>query len=334
MHRSHRIPSFRSLGYTTAATLLAAAASVSLQAQQPVAASMAAPALNLQAALSRPLDLASPNLAYSSSAGASETATAEDFTFSKAEPASAETQPPPRRRRYGRPNYNDRLHNADGSSKIAAVIGGGFTVPTGDITTKYLKTSWKFQGGVGYNVSKKLGVMVQFDWDNFGLPGNLLNSQQNYYNSIGFVDQNNQPIDFSGLDGHTHIWSLTLNPTFTFYDSEKVGAYAVVGGGFYHKVTNFTLPAIGQGFSYYYGPYQYQYNQNFDAYTSNSAGVNGGLGVTYKLSRFSNQKLFAEVRYVHTFNSVRPASAAPLTNLFPGNSSTSDYLPITVGLRF
>ena len=94
------------------------------------------------------------------------------------------------------------------------------------------------------------------------------------------------------------------------------------------------LPAIGEAFSYYYGPYQYQYNQNFDSYTSNSVGVNGGLGVTYKLSRFSNQKLFAEVRYVHTFNSYRPASAAPLTNFYPGNSVATDYLPITVGLRF
>jgi hypothetical protein len=223
------------------------------------------------------------------------------------------------------------MHNSDGSSKFAAVVGAGLTAPVGDVTTKYLNTSWKFQGGVGYNLNKKFGVMAQFDWDNFGLPGNLLASQQSYYNSLGFTDNTGAPIDFSGFDGHTHIWSFTLNPTFTFYDSEKLGAYAVVGGGFYHKVTNFTLPTTAIGYSYYYGYYQYTANQSFDQYTSNAPGANGGIGLTYKLSRFSNQKLFAEVRYVHTFNSARAGS---YTNLFPGNASTSDYLPITFGLRF
>lgn len=332
MHMSHRNLFLRNLGRTTVATLFAAAATISLHAQQP-AALTASPSLNLQAALKQPSDLfalsalSSPELGYSSSAGAAETATAEDYSFSKSE----DSQPPPRRRRYGRPNYNDRMHNADGSSKFAAVVGAGLTVPVGNVATKYLNTSWKFQGGVGYNVSRKLGVMFQFDWDNFGVPGNIITSQYYLYNSQGYVDGNGNPVDFTGLDAHTHIWSFTLNPTFTFYDSDKLGAYAVVGGGFYHKVTNFTVPTIGVGYDYYYGPYQYQTNQSFDSYVSNAPGANGGLGITYKLSRFSNQKIFAEVRYVHTFNSARTPSS---TNFFPGNASTSDYLPITVGLRF
>ena len=122
------------------------------------------------------------------------------------------------------------------------------------------------------------------------------------YNNLGFTDSDGNPVDFSGLDGNAHIWSFSLNPTLNFYQGDKLGAYAVVGGGFYHKVTDFTLPQLGEGYSYYYGPYEYTYNQNIDTYTSNAPGVTGGIGVTYKFSRFANQRFFAEARYVHTFN--------------------------------
>ena len=332
MHMPHRNPSLRNLGRSAVATLLVAAASVTLHAQG-AATPANVPSLKLGNSFAQPFNLAAlssaPDLGYSSSAGTAETAAATDFSFATSE----ETQPPPRRRRYGRPNYNDRMHNADGSNKFAAVVGAGLTIPSGNVSN-FLNTSWKFQGGVGYNASKKFGVMAQFDWDNFGLPGNVINTQYNLYSNQGYTDGNGNPISFAGLDGHTHIWSLTLNPTFTFYDTDKVGAYAVVGGGFYHKVTNFTIPETSLGYSPFYGYYQYTANQSFDAYTSNAVGVNGGVGLTYKFSRFSQQKFFAEVRYVHTFNSYRSAAAAPLTNFYPANSLATDYLPITVGLRF
>ncbi len=248
-------------------------------------------------------------------------------------------QPPPRRRRYGRPNYNDRFHNADGSNRLAFVAGVGLNVPVGGATSNYLSTNFRFEVGGGINLSKKLAVIAQFDYDRFGVPGSILRHQLDLYNSLGFVDSTGTAVDFTGLDGNAHIWSFSLNPTFNFYQSEKLGAYAVVGGGFYHKVTNFTLPQIGQSYSYYYGPYEYTYNQNIDSYTSNAPGVTGGLGVTYKFSRFANQRFFAEARYVHTFNQFRAGdpsfsgSGTPY-NLYPANSNENTYLPITVGLRF
>ncbi len=315
-------------------TIFAAATTAGLYAEPPAGVEAAPPKLDFQAALKSPIDLSgSESMSYSSSVGAAETASAENF-FAE----SSDTQPPPRRRRYGRPNYSDHGHNPDGSNKLAFVVGVGFTNPVGDVTTKYLDLSWKFQGGVGYNFNKKLGVIAQFDWDNFGLPGRILANQKALYSSL-FINSDGTPADFSGLDGHTHIWSITLNPTYTFYDADKFGAYAVVGGGFYHKVTDFTLPAIGTGYDYYYGYYQYAFNQVFDHYMSNSAGVNGGIGMTYKFGRFSSSKLFAEARYVHTFNNGR-VGYNPVTgggdpnNFYPGNASTSDYIPVTVGLRF
>ena len=252
--------------------------------------------------------------------------------------ADGSLQPPPyRRRRYGAPSYSDKMHNADGSNRLAFMAGGGFTVPVGSASSDYLNTSWDIEAGGGINFSKKLGVLLQFDWDNFGLPGNVLGNQQALYTSL----TGDTTGIFTGLDGHTHVWSFTLNPTLNFYQGDKIGAYAVVGGGFYHKVTDFTIPTQGTGYSPYYGYYTYTANQTIDDYTSNAAGVQGGVGMTYKFSRFANERFFAEARFVHTFNQARAgdptvtgASTGTANNLYPPNSNETSYIPITFGIRF
>ncbi len=43
-----------------------------------------------------------------------------------------------------------------------------------------------------------------------------------------------------------------------------------------------------------------------DHYTSNAPGFDGGLGLTYKFSRFANERLYAEARYVYMDNKFRP----------------------------
>lgn len=282
-----------------------------------------------------------PELSSSSSLMDDESAKPTLTFVNPGTPGGDPGQPPPyRRRRYGRPSYSDRWHNADGSNRLAFVAGGGFNIPVGDQSTDYLKTSWRVEGGAGVNFSRKFGVILQFDWDKFGLPGKVLVNQETLYNGI-FVNSDGSSIDFSQLDGNSHIWSFTLNPTFTFYDSDKLGAYAVVGGGFYHKVTNFTLPQVQEGFDYFYGPYEYEENENIDTYTSNAPGVTGGVGLTYKFSRFANQKFFVEARYVHTFNQVRYGDptytgnphGTPF-NFYPPNSNETSYIPITFGIRF
>jgi len=326
------------------AVLLAPVAGV-LQAQDVATpATSAAPAqtldLDLHTAVHAPLLLASLSSGESSSSEASSSS-----SEAMADPAPAANalvagdgnlQPPPyRRRRYGAPSYNDRLHNADGSNRLAFVAGGGLTIPVGSASSDYLKTSWAIEGGAGINFSKKLGVLAQFDWANFGLPGKVLSNQEALYDNL------TEAGTFAGLDGHTHIWSFTLNPTLNIYQGDKYGAYVVAGGGFYHKVTNFTVPTVATGYSYYYGYYQYTANQTIDSYTSNSPGVQGGVGMTYKFSRFGNERLFAEARYVHTFNQARGGdpsltgiSTGTVNNLYPPNSNETDYIPITFGIRF
>lgn len=249
------------------------------------------------------------------------------------------------RQRYGRPKYHGANTNADGSPKWDFFIGGGFGTPIGD-QFNFATTSWGFGGGGGRMFNAHLGVNAEFNYDHFGLTGSTLSDQQALYNyTIFLYNQQNpgNPVSpISGLDGNNHIWSFSLQPIYNLPSGEGMGVYVTGGFGFYHKVTNFTVPAIGTYCDPFYGCYSYTANQVIDHYTSNAPGVNGGLGITYKFSKFSSQRLYAEVRYVHLFNSYRPGVTidtvtpdnASEPNFFPQNSQHTDYIPVKFGIRF
>lgn len=238
------------------------------------------------------------------------------------------------RQRYGRPRYRGGNTNADGSNKYVFYGGAGFTAPVGD-DSSYLKTSWGIQVGGGRQFNKKFALPVEFDWDNFGFTGQTISNQAYLY----FDDPSNS---LYGLDGHSHIWSFSVDPTYTFYSGDGFGAYAVVGGGFYHKAANFFVPVAAE--SCYFYCYDYTADETVQNYSSNSAGVNGGIGLTYKFSRFSNERFYAEFRVVHTFNNYRPgitvdtptsvAQAYTGWNYFPQNSLETTYFPVKFGVRF
>jgi hypothetical protein len=248
-------------------------------------------------------------------------------------------QPPPRRT-YGRPRYNDNSHNPDGSSKYTFEAGVGLTQPLGN-TYHYLTPSYSFQVGFGRNFSKQFATLLQFDWDNFGFNGRTLGNQLALYD---YGVSTSSQYYLSSLDGNSHVWSFTLNPKYTFIDGDKFGAYGVAGVGFYHKVANFTTPVQGTGYDYYYGFYTYTANETIDHYTSNAPGFNAGFGLTYKPSKFANERLFAEIRYDIILNSQRTgvtinSSSATLnsytgTDFYPANSNRTTYLPIKFGIRF
>ncbi len=307
-------------------------------AQQPAA--QAVPTLDLShPSLSLQASLRSPGISAGDESFSSSSSSSTDAAALPADPGttSSNLQPPPRQRRYGRPNYSDKYRNADGSNRFAFVVGGGFNIPSGSASSDYLNLGYRFEAGAGINLNKKLGALVQFDYDHFGIPGNVLQNQADLYNNIDGTGTN----PYTGLGGSSHIWSLTLNPTFNFYQGDQFGAYAIFGGGFYHKVTNFTVPTTQQYCDYYYGCYQYTANQVVDHYTSNAPGATGGVGVTYKFSRWSNERLFAEARFVHTFNQARLAdstytgiSGGTRNNFYPPNSNETSYIPVTFGIRF
>ncbi|WP_213807774.1 outer membrane beta-barrel protein [Granulicella sp. dw_53] len=321
---------------TAALAFVAAIGAVTLSAQSTTPAA-SQPSLDLRASLAAPLDLSAPEPStYSSSAVSSDLGTpaADAPVDASASLNFADPGQPPPRRRYGSPRYADRTHNADGSNKLAFMAGAGFTVPVGN-TSKYLATSYAFQVGAGYNLNKKFGVMAQFDWDNFGFQSSTLNNQLALYNSLD--------AGLSSLGGHSHVWSFSLNPTYTFAQREKIGGYVVAGVGFYHKTADFTVPTIALSCNFFGQCFQVQADQSIDRYTSNAPGFSGGFGLTYKLSRFANEKLYMEARYVFVDNDQRfltgtnanntpPNSTA--FNAFPANSNRTGYVPITFGIRW
>ena len=319
--------------------LLVAGASALTQAQQ-IATAPPQSAPTLLASAESPSAAISDSGYSSSVESAADAVPAPSFEFSSA--ALSSKQPPPRRR-YGRPNYADSHTNPDGSNKYTFFGGAGFTLPTGG-THNYLTPGYKFQVGGGRNFNKTLGVVLQFDYDDFGFQTATLNKLLSIYNNeIAIYDAanpGNTVSPFTQLGGSSHDWSFTLDPIVNYYNGDRLGAYVVGGGGFYHKTANFTIPQVGTYCDIYYGCYQYQANQTIDKYTSNAFGLNGGFGFTFKPSRFAGERFYAEARYVWTDNQPKPYSETGTTanpnyyNVFPQNSARTTYIPITIGLRF
>ena len=291
----------------------------------------------------RPMDLATlAGVDYSSSSSSVDTsalaANPDSLNFSAAEGGM---QPPPRRR-YGSPRYNDKSHNADGSSKFTFEGAVGLTIPLAN-TYHYFDTSYAFGVGAGRQFSKKFAVMAKFDWDHFGINGTTLTNQSTIYNfgcPPGSVDAGACGVPV--VDGNAHIWSFSLNPIYHVASGDKLGAYLVAGVGFYHKVTNFTTPQTGCYYDYFGDCYPVTENSTFDHYTSNAPGFSGGFGLDYKFSRFADERFFIEGRYVFINNSQRTgytAASVASTNYngndyFPANSNRTTYIPIKVGIRF
>ena len=328
---------------TAVAGFLATAGTMGLYAQHAAEMTEAAPATNLKASLAAPVELPATALStpgdlnYSSSIGETAAADAKDYL-------SFDGGQPPPRRHYGRPNYTDSRTNSDGSRKYSFFAGGGFGLPTGG-THNYLTTGYGFQVGASRNLNKRFGVAVQFDYDHFGFQTNTLNNQLAIYQFLGFQN------GYSGyggtgsgsssliqqVGGSSHVWSFSLDPKYTFYEGGNFGAYGVVGVGFYHKTANFTTPGVGQ-FCTYYGCFPVAANQTIDKYTSNAPGFSAGFGVTYKPSRFANERFFAEAKYVFVDNSRRAFSYGTATggdfNVFPQNSDRTTYIPVKFGIIF
>jgi hypothetical protein len=327
--------------------LMAGSASL-IQAQHPSSPVSAPNAPLFLASASTPLDLTgtSSSSSFSSSDDATPSYAKLDLDSSAALGAS---QPPPRRT-YGRPAYSGGNTNPDGSPKYFGLGGFGLTLPLG-ITHKYESPSWGLQVGVGRSWSKTLGVDAEFNYDHFGLQGATIANEQYIDNYCTIAEYNAG--DCNGapegpaaagtatqIGGNNHVWSFTLNPTFTLPTQGALGAYLVVGGGYYHKVTNFTAPTTGE-YCYYYCE-EITENATFDHYTSNAFGVNGGIGLTYKFSRFSNERFYIEAKYVLMLDSQRTGittanvANAPLsaTDFYPANSDRTTYIPIKVGIRF
>jgi Outer membrane protein beta-barrel domain len=119
--------------------------------------------------------------------------------------------------------------------RFAFDIAGGFTQPVGN-TSRQLDTGWNIQAGVGFNFSQWVGVMLQADYNRFGINGATLNS-------AGFPD------------GDLNVFSATLDPIVHLTPRSHVDVYLIGGGGLYHRTQEFTQPSFATftGYNPFFG---------------------------------------------------------------------------------
>src|ERR1700751_4601115 len=77
-------------------------------------------------------------------------------------------------------------------SRFSFDVGGGFTQPVGN-TGRHLDEGWNVRGGAGFNFSQYVGLMIQADYNRFGINGATLNAA-------------------GSPDGNVSVFSATLNP--------------------------------------------------------------------------------------------------------------------------
>ena len=344
-------------------TILGAGVAVmGAQTSSPAAGQVGAGAQQSGAAAQTPLNLQLPVSESMVSSSASEGSDAL-VNEAKAEPGApnfAAMMHEGGRQNSRRPRYGSSYTNADGSDKWMGYGGGGFGLPVGN-TNNYLSIGYGFQVGGGRQFSKHFALPVEFDWDHFGFTQQNLDNQTTIYNTFlaDFAPSLGSNAVTGILGGGSHVWSFTIDPTYTFYTNHSWGAYVVGGVGFYHKTAAFTVPAPAIcGGGYGYGGYGYGgigyggigyggffpciASATFDKYTSNAPGFNGGAGITYKFSDYSSIQLYGELRYVFVANSAKPgitvnnlnAITATTTNFYPANSMHTEYIPFKFGIRF
>ncbi len=244
---------------------------------------------------------------------------------------------------YGGGYGNGRYHPYSDNSRwshLAFEVGGGFTAPVGNAASggfssiigdgqKYGTITWggNLFGGAGWSFSKNFSVLGEFQYDTNKIPGRTLSA---FYNEI----DSTVGLSASGIasiGGNVHTYSVTAEPIFYYYNSDKhsYAGYLIGGGGWYHKSTNFTAPVVSV--DPYYG-YEYVTNQTFTSDSSNSLGANLGTGVSFKpFGQYSHAKLFAEARFVFVDSPRESAADFAAARLHTG---TEELIPVSVGIRF
>jgi len=206
-------------------------------------------------------------------------------------------------------------------SHVVGEAGAGFNAPVGNDTSSggsgtaasgnyggpFLTYGRNFTGGLGLRFSPRLSLLGEYQFMDDKLPGAFIAA-----------------VGTQG--GHAHIWSLTLDPVIDLLPKSINSVYVTGGGGFYRKVTSFTVPVEGEVCYYYCGIVVE--NQTVYDFSSNQGGVNFGAGYTHRLGGTygdGQMKLYAEARYVWI--------DTPSVNAYNGTGRT-DTIPVTVGVRW
>ena len=194
-------------------------------------------------------------------------------------------------------------------SHVAFEVGGGFTAPLGNdvnggFTTvindgnNYGTNGWggNLLAGAGWAFSKRFTLLGEYQYNSSKIPGRTLSAVY----AGDAVDYENAGI--SAIGGNVHTNSVTAEPVFYYYNSDKhkYAGYVIGGVGWYHKTINFTAPVEEET---YYGIYVV--NETFSSYgdtdwglTSVPALPSSPLGRTRARSYFWKHAMCSQARRV------------------------------------
>lgn len=206
--------------------------------------------------------------------------------------------------------YGSRWFTSDGTQKLALEFAGSFTTAAGS-TRHYQKSGWNYQMGGGYNFNRRLSVPLEYSFNRMDIPQPLINSI--------FDTPTNEFVT-----GHTHLWSITAEPTWHYFNTEHLGGYIVGGGGFYRKLTVLKGGISANGCMLLYPCITHD-----TALSNNAGGLNIGTGFAWRPSDEYQAKFFIEARYTWIDN-----QPGPTNRLYPPANFRTAYFPSTNGVRW
>jgi hypothetical protein len=204
------------------------------------------------------------------------------------------------------------LHAQDDSDKINSNIGGTVSLPLNP-TSNFVKTSWGFVVGAGYNFSTHHSVVGEFMWS-------VLYPSDSSLEPIRVASNDNS------ITGHINLYALTGNYRYEL-QGKRLGAYFIGGGGWYFRTLGFKKPAMSGSNTPCTPPWVWWgftcasgtviANQTRGSYDSSVFGGNVGGGFTIKVGD-SGDRIYIEPRYHY----------APTKNI------TTKLIEVTVGIRY
>jgi hypothetical protein len=261
----------------------------------------------------------SPNPSASVSASPTESSSSSlDLPDPSADGAAAmpaaPTATPARAGQNGGYDQNGGYQSHSRFSHLTFEAGGGANGPT-SYSSSYITWGGNFTVGAGYHFSQRLSTLLEYQFIDDKLPGAIIAE--------------------AGSDGgHAHIWSLTLDPVFDLFPKSSNDLYITGGGGFYRKVTSFTILSPTQFCTYFYCGVGYVPTVA-GHFSSNQGGWNVGGGYQHRMGGMygeSKVKLFAEVRYLDVLSPALTTSPNGLGTTTVG--ADTKLVPITLGVRW